>query len=113
VELLQPLTVGNIGFTAWEIFDLFAVDEGNADTGGFEHLEEGNPIDTGRFHNDSGNVVFFEKGDEIDVVIGKVPKEVTSQSSIPTKIDSLPISIPAQWGLILDKEDIILLQNNK
>jgi hypothetical protein len=71
VELLEPLTVGNIGFTTGEIFDLFPVDEGNADAGGFEHLEEGNPIDTGRFHNDSGNVVFFEKGDEIDVVIGE------------------------------------------
>src|SRR3990172_8311429 len=74
VKLLQPLAVGDIGFSSRKIFDLFAVDEGNSDPSPFEHIEESNPVDTGGFHSNRSDIVFFQIRDCFKIIIGEGAK---------------------------------------
>ena len=74
MQLLDPLAVGDIAFASGDIFDMLAVDQADIDTGSFEHLEESDPIDTGGFHSNRGNLVFFEIGDGFEELIGKGPE---------------------------------------
>ena len=49
-QLLQPLAVQHVGFAARDILDVPGIDQIDREAARFQEFEEGNPIDTGRFH---------------------------------------------------------------
>jgi hypothetical protein len=55
VELLDPLTVEDVGLAAGDMLHTAGVDEFDVESAFFEDLEEGDPVDASRLHGDGDN----------------------------------------------------------
>src|ERR1035437_9695872 len=77
VEPLEPLAVEDVGLgSAFQSTGLAGVDETNVEPTGLEQLEEGDPVDAGRFESDTGNSTGLEpigQGDQVGRVSAEAP----------------------------------------
>jgi hypothetical protein len=77
VQALQPLAVEPIGFRApRDTLGLAGIDEEDLQAAGLEQFEQGNPVDTGGFHGDSGDPTVEEPVSQ-GVEIGSEGAETT------------------------------------
>src|ERR1700733_1476305 len=60
VQILQPWTVGNVGFASRHILHVMCVDQKNLKSPGFQDLKKWNPIPSRRFHRYRFDVAAFQ-----------------------------------------------------
>jgi len=68
VELLQPLSVLDVGLAAGDAFDVAGIDEADLDVGFLKKVVERDPVVAGAFHGDGLNAGFKEPGDGISEI---------------------------------------------
>ena len=71
VEILQPLAILHIGLAAGQVFAMARIDEHHFQSGGFEDLEERDPINAGRFQRDGIDATRLEPVAHGEQVLGE------------------------------------------
>jgi hypothetical protein len=93
------VAVFGIGLAPRNILDVVGTDQADFETFSLQHLIEGDPVHSGRFHDNRFNLASLEPLAEEDQVAGKYP-EATHGTCIPIfrhchPWRSAPMSIPA------------------
>ena len=57
---LQPLCIADVRLASGHVLGITRVDEEHSKATGVEELENWNPVDAGRFHNDRLDAAFLE-----------------------------------------------------
>src|SRR5215216_3425140 len=64
MEPLQPLRIADIGLAPRHVLGIARVDKKHGKSPGIEELEDRNPVDAGRFHDDSLDAAFSKPVDQ-------------------------------------------------
>jgi hypothetical protein len=72
--VLQPLAVFDIGLAPRNILDVVGIDQADFETFSLQHLIEGDPVNSGRFHDNRFDLASLEPLAEKDQVAGKYPE---------------------------------------
>src|ERR1700726_3978763 len=62
MQILQPLTVGDVGFASGHILHVTRVDQENSETLLLQDLKQGNPVHPRRFHRYGLDVAAVQPG---------------------------------------------------
>src|SRR6476646_11876296 len=64
MEPLQPLRIADIGLAPRHVLGIARVDKKHCKSAGIEKLENRNPVDAGRFHDDGLDAAFSKPVDQ-------------------------------------------------
>jgi len=71
VEILDPLSIGDVALSARNVLEVIRIDQENFDTAGLQDLVHRNPVHAGGLHRHSANAAALEPIGKLVEISGK------------------------------------------
>src|SRR5450756_701454 len=107
MKTLQPLRIADVGLASGHVLGIARIDKEHSKSTGIEKLENWNPVDAGRFHNDCLDATFLKPiyqsmqiGREGTEAAYRLRRAICPYGSHVHSLSLIHISEPTRLGMI-------------